>query len=446
MSDAVEKLRQWITRQPMTAASGGGNHTGLDLFAKAVDELAFRAERAEASLHVRTVEYDEMQRAQEAGAERIRELLSQVQLAESEVKRVTAILESERAENRQNEVDVAKAAQAREAAEKERDEARDGWLRDAELLKRAEAENGRLLASDAEHSRRWSQAQQERSALLGQIREARGEGEEFRFRQATECIAGRGYSATVPLDALAVAREVAAELYRLRDLVEALAAGWQEATGCTGPAEAQEVITRAEARMKVLEAERDAYKRDFEAELAGAASMRMRHGARENETMHGFVARLAAAESRLAAIRQRAETWRSTGRLGDESRAALEFVLETDAPAPSEPKDCATCPERADFETLCCKGGLVSELDGLRGEMAEAHYPPEDGHDTPGCRCVSCSVRAALTGAPPVFTLEEVRAALVAELESPGNCGVSYVDCCAAACDGLVKRLENLRR
>lgn len=84
MSDAVEKLRQWIARQPMTGASGGGNHTGLDLFAKAVDEFAFRAERAEASLHVRTVEYDEMQRSQEAGAERIRELMAQVQRAEAD--------------------------------------------------------------------------------------------------------------------------------------------------------------------------------------------------------------------------------------------------------------------------------------------------------------------------------------------------------------------------
>lgn len=52
----------------------------------------------------------------------------------------------------------------------------------------------------------------------------------------------------------------------------------------------------------------------------------------------------------------------------------------------------------------------------------------------------------ALADAPKVYTREEVAAAIVAELESPGNCGVAYVDCCAAACDGVAKRLTALRR
>jgi hypothetical protein len=42
----------------------------------------------------------------------------------------------------------------------------------------------------------------------------------------------------------------------------------------------------------VLRAERDAYKADFEAELAGNASLRAEFGARDDETMHGFVERL----------------------------------------------------------------------------------------------------------------------------------------------------------
>jgi hypothetical protein len=115
-----------------------------------------------------------------------------------------------------------------------------------------------------------------------------------------------------------------------------------------------------------------------------------------------------------------------------------------------------TSPTRADSEALCCKGpdgpgepttaeafatvreevdaltsaanmpetfrkvvGLLSLLERRMGAMGralalvrEAHYPPSDDHDTSGCRCVQCTVRDALTDAPPVFTREEVERAV----------------------------------
>lgn len=39
MTNALERLRKWIAAQPMKGASGGGNHTGLDLLAKALDAV-----------------------------------------------------------------------------------------------------------------------------------------------------------------------------------------------------------------------------------------------------------------------------------------------------------------------------------------------------------------------------------------------------------------------
>ena len=53
-------------------------------------------------------------------------------------------------------------------------------------------------------------------------------------------------------------------------------------------------ITALRQQVKELQGERDAYKRDFDAELAGNAAMRERLGARPNETMFAFVDRLAA--------------------------------------------------------------------------------------------------------------------------------------------------------
>lgn len=40
----VDRLRAWIAKQPQPGASGGGNHTGLDLFMKAMDEIEQRHE------------------------------------------------------------------------------------------------------------------------------------------------------------------------------------------------------------------------------------------------------------------------------------------------------------------------------------------------------------------------------------------------------------------
>jgi hypothetical protein len=41
-TDTLDRLRKWIAAQPMNGASGGGNHTGLDLFAKTLDETEAR--------------------------------------------------------------------------------------------------------------------------------------------------------------------------------------------------------------------------------------------------------------------------------------------------------------------------------------------------------------------------------------------------------------------
>jgi uncharacterized coiled-coil protein SlyX len=57
-----------------------------------------------------------------------------------------------------------------------------------------------------------------------------------------------------------------------------------------------ETVARWE-RIKELEAERDAYKRDFEGELAGNMVMRQRFGAKDSETMHAFLERTLEANS-----------------------------------------------------------------------------------------------------------------------------------------------------
>lgn len=189
-------------------------------------------------------------------------------------------------------------------------------------------------------------------------------------------------------------------------------------------------------------------------ELNDAVREQSRQRSEAERKWHASAEAATLTESRLAAIRRRAETWRTTGRLGDESRAALEFVLEVDAPAPSEPTTAEAFamlravaekwvkPEHPDRQTALSEVSLLERRMGAMGTLIREAIM--------GDRYVRKAwlerAQTALTGAPPVFTLAEVRAALVAELESPGNCGVSYVDCCAAACDGLVKRLENLRR
>jgi hypothetical protein len=57
-------------------------------------------------------------------------------------------------------------------------------------------------------------------------------------------------------------------------------------------------VKKLQAKLAEVEAERDAYKRDFGAELDGNAAMRTRLGARESETMFAFVDRLAAEQER----------------------------------------------------------------------------------------------------------------------------------------------------
>lgn len=72
-------------------------------------------------------------------------------------------------------LDVLTSERARaEQAERERDEARNGWLRDAELLKRAEADNARERDAHAMTARGWEKEaatwREERAALVERIR------------------------------------------------------------------------------------------------------------------------------------------------------------------------------------------------------------------------------------------------------------------------------------
>ena len=54
----------------------------------------------------------------------------------------------------------------------------------------------------------------------------------------------------------------------------------------------QEDLSKTQREIRALTAERDAYKQNFQAELAGAGDLREQYGARENETFFDFVQRL----------------------------------------------------------------------------------------------------------------------------------------------------------
>lgn len=64
-------------------------------------------------------------------------------------------------------------------------------------------------------------------------------------------------------------------------------------------------LAESDAEVEQLRQEKDAYRRDFEAELAGNGEMRRRLGAHEDETMFAFVDRL---ENEHAALRQQVES------------------------------------------------------------------------------------------------------------------------------------------
>jgi len=65
-------------------------------------------------------------------------------------------------------------------------------------------------------------------------------------------------------------------------------AGLPHGTLCAG------TIARYEATLTEVEAESAAHKRDFEAELAGNKALREKYGARPDETMESWIARLKA--------------------------------------------------------------------------------------------------------------------------------------------------------
>lgn len=201
-------------------------------------------------------------------------------------------------------------------------------------------------------------------------------------------------------------------------------------------------------------------------------------------------ARAEHAESRLAAIRQRAGDTKAlveAHQSGMGCASVARYILGEDASASPQTDDLSAIeqyrengeaaarvePSTAEaFATVrssmeACgsvhdvSGRALSLLERRMGAMelaardavAVLHSIGQTKADAPltGDQCaemtrVKARLHYALTDAPPVFTLEEVQTALVAELESPNNCGVSYVDCCAAACDGLVKRLTATRR
>lgn len=67
-------------------------------------------------------------------------------------------------------------------------------------------------------------------------------------------------------------------------------------------------IDRMNKKLSEARAEAAAYKRDFEAELAGNAALRQKHGARENETMFDFIDRMVKERDHFKAmLRERAE-------------------------------------------------------------------------------------------------------------------------------------------
>ena len=70
--------------------------------------------------------------------------------------------------------------------------------------------------------------------------------------------------------------------------------GAEERNACLAGAEALATVASQAHTIAELTAERDAYRRDFEAELAGNAALRVKHGARDDETMFAFLERLTA--------------------------------------------------------------------------------------------------------------------------------------------------------
>ena len=70
----------------------------------------------------------------------------------------------------------------------------------------------------------------------------------------------------------------------------------------------QVAIDRLNKEISEARAEAAAYKRDFEAELAGNAALRQKYGARENETMFDFIDRMVKERDHFKAmLRERAE-------------------------------------------------------------------------------------------------------------------------------------------
>ena len=100
-------------------------------------------------------------------------------------------------------------------------------------------------------------------------------------------------------------------------------------------------------------AEAAAYKRDFEAELSGNAALRQKHGARENETMFDFIARMARERDDARAL-----------------RAASDRVLASGVVVPTEQY----------AELVRAAGPNVSFLDELRlaNERAETAQRERD--------------------------------------------------------------------
>lgn len=248
-----------------------------------------------------------------------------------------------------------------------------------------------------------------------------------------------------------------------------------------------------------LIAERDAYKRDFDAELAGAGNLRKRYGARDNETFEAFVKRLYQDSQTLSAVCQRAVDERRMATMLPShiaclvTRAIDDILGEDGADAPhgrgDQPRqEATTCsipalpvdPQadalvskwRAEQEpalTSPCSPDATSEIDkplpatapplvvtavdealAVLEDLKQRHIPParhgrfedatallkrrmgtaekairdmlalwdEEGPIPSGHHDVAMmSLRAALTDAPPVFTLEEVEAAVAEEFK-----------------------------
>lgn len=100
--------------------------------------------------------------------------------------------------------------------------------------------------------------------------------------------------------------------------------------------EAERLAKRWEECAKAFERERDAYKRDYDAEIEGAAEMRRLYGAENDETLRMFVLRVV---SERDEARMQVEVERGEKRKSDAQRAELERMLtasETDRDAMME--------------------------------------------------------------------------------------------------------------